>query len=417
MPRKTTTRDYLCGGCRETRSSVMLPRGWHVHGEAMYCGKCWGDRYVIRAVTFPVKGPVDGTWEELRGALRTGWQAVTRLSNWLVRDLLQHDVVRTPEAAKMPAMPSRYRYPEATAIVPELGKGSGMTLTVTQTMQAVERTYRQRRYDVVWLGQASPPSYRYPAPLRIHPQAWRCLLGEGNRPLVSVPLPGRRWLLELNGGDRHRRQRKTYDRILSGELLAGELVLYQQGAGSHHRPGLATRDGGGQRRPARLMVKIVAWLPREAARERTGVLFVTSTDAALIAALNMKGDALWQIHADHVIRWAAEHRAQLQRWSDDQKREERPLASFHSRRERAAAKYRRRIDTAAAQIAAQVVAYANRWRYAEIRWAATETRRTEHFPWSRLDAEIRYRAEAAGIDWSGIGGTTNETAETEEETR
>ena len=28
MPRKTTTRDYLCGGCRETRSSIMLPRGW-----------------------------------------------------------------------------------------------------------------------------------------------------------------------------------------------------------------------------------------------------------------------------------------------------------------------------------------------------------------------------------------------------
>jgi hypothetical protein len=72
-----------CTYCSATGTHpTRLPRGWkRSHDNQPICAKCWGERYVLRAVTIPVVGPVDGTWKELRDDLRDAWADATALSN------------------------------------------------------------------------------------------------------------------------------------------------------------------------------------------------------------------------------------------------------------------------------------------------------------------------------------------------
>jgi hypothetical protein len=65
-------------------------------------------------------------------------------------------------------------------------------------------------------------------------------------------------------------------------------------------------------------------------------------------------------NGDHLRRWGAEHRTQLQRWADDSKFEQRPVPSLAERCENAARKYRDRVDSATHEIAAQLAGYADR---------------------------------------------------------
>lgn len=71
-----------CSGCDVAAKSTgnRLPRGWHRRSEAeAYCPDCWGERYLLRAITMPVVSPVGCTWEELRADLRTMGRIQCRL--------------------------------------------------------------------------------------------------------------------------------------------------------------------------------------------------------------------------------------------------------------------------------------------------------------------------------------------------
>jgi hypothetical protein len=106
-----------CVYCTKQSDAKRLPPGWHRDpADSPVCSSCWNERYLLRAVTIPVAGPVDGTWEELRESLRTAWQAATRLSNWAIRELAKADIVRTPEMKKLPRMAAVYLYPGAREV-------------------------------------------------------------------------------------------------------------------------------------------------------------------------------------------------------------------------------------------------------------------------------------------------------------
>jgi hypothetical protein len=60
---------------------------------------------VVRAITIPVAGPVEGTWDELRSALRAAWIESTRGANWIVTELYARDTRRQPEDEKLGKMP------------------------------------------------------------------------------------------------------------------------------------------------------------------------------------------------------------------------------------------------------------------------------------------------------------------------
>jgi len=310
------------------------------------------------------------------------------MTEYYVRD------VRRNGHAKLPPQPKTYLYPEATERFQSLPPQA-----ITAIDHAIVGKYRAMRYKLIWTGEASLPTYRYPAPIAIPSRAWRAEYGKANVPLVHVTLRrgGRRWALRLRGGRNYRRQLVAFAKMVSGAAAVGELALYRLRANAaDHRSGVADRDSGGQKASYRIMCKIVAWLPREPARLAEGVLFVRTDKDALLVALNAKEEKLWVLHADQVKRWEAEHRRKSSRWSEDQKAENRP-PKFQARREAASTKHRRRIDSACHEAAAQLVNNAARRRFGVIRYNDLAHDFVGGFPWDRLRSLIREKADAKGI--------------------
>jgi hypothetical protein len=162
------------------------------------------------------------------------------------------------------------------------------------------------------------------------------------------------------------------------------------------------------------MVKMAAWLPRpEDASKRSGTLYVRTAKDHLLTAVNGKDERLWNYNGDHLRRWNAEHRRQLQRWSEDAKYENLPVPSFAARREAASAKFHRRLQSAAHEIAAQLAGYAQRRRFATVEYDDGERGFCDQFPWARLVTLIAEKLDARSI---GLVKVKNASDEGEQKT-
>src|SRR6266851_5776485 len=175
----------------------------------------------------------------------------------------------------------------------------------------------------------------------------------GRAPRHSRPIATRlHFLFRTRDGPHRSRARNPSSAggsaIADGEAIQGEMVLMESG-----------QD---------VACKLVAWFPRMAQGTRTGTLVARSESENFLIALNEKDEKLWVYNGDQLPRWAAEHRDQLQRWSEDQKAEHRPVPPFAERRGHTAAKYKQRMTSACHAIAAMLVGYADRRRFAAIRW-------------------------------------------------
>lgn len=379
-----------CSICATAREGDRLPRGWKRAGDEVYCDACWRARYVLRAITVPVAGPVDGTWAELRDTLRERWRDATVLSNWAVQALLRADAVRTPATEKLPSMPRVYLYPGAREVVPDMDPQS-----ITALLRSVERRYRADRYAVIWQRAKAPPSYRYPAPYPVHNQAWHAEAGPDNTVQVSVRLAGARRVLRLRGGARHARQLKAVRQLIDGGAVGGELALYERGTD--------------------LMCKMVMWLPREMQqRERKGVLYVrTGGDALLTYRVDQEEPRHY--HADHARRWQAEHARRLQRTSDDAKEERRHDKRHRSRsntvRRVWARKYADRMSSLTHEASAIIAGYADRRNTALVVYDDTDKSYIPAFPWHQLRERLAYKLDDVGLKLEfASGGEVGDSA-------
>lgn len=386
-----------------------LPRGWKRHCERIYCGNCWGERFVLRAVTFPVVGPVGNTWEEFRDALRECWQQSTRLVNWTMTELYKRDVRRAPGDAKMPSMPSCYLYPEAREHLPEL-----VPQTVVSILNATERKYRSQRYEIVWTGARSLANARFPQPYPVHNQSWSPKFSDDNSPLVSLRLSGGRWTLQLRGGKNYRRQLAAFRKMVSGDAVRGELALYRQRANSSdHRNGTEGRENS-NRQHYRVMAKLVAWLPKtvRAKPEKEKTLVVrTDKDCFLYAVIEGR-EKPWVLNADQVVRWQREHQRRRSRLSEDTKREKRMPKKTRERAvgsgTRRAAKYRRRIQTFAHEASAQLANFADRSGATSVKYHDSVTDYLPEFPWYEFRDKLRYKLDERNIEFEHASGSAGE---------
>jgi hypothetical protein len=219
---------FVCSICARTVTALKkkertppIPPGWKRHQDKLYCGLCWKQRYLLRAVSMPVAAPIDLSWKELRDRLKPLWQETTRACNWMVTELYARDVHRKPEDTTLRPMPKIYLYPAARLLFPALP-----SQTVSSLERAVGRKYRARRLEVIWRAGKSLPNYRYPTPLPFHNQSWNARLDDGNRPIVSVRLGDGRVELRLKGGPQFRRQLASFRQIVDGEAEPGELAIY-----------------------------------------------------------------------------------------------------------------------------------------------------------------------------------------------
>jgi hypothetical protein len=374
LEEKKKRESLKCAKCAREHQPTgkRLPRGWKHWRDDFYCGDCWGCLFVLRAISLPIAEPLDSDWKGLRTKLRLMWRQTTQASNWIMTELWARDVRRRPGDEKMPAMPATYLYPEMRVRFPDLPPQ-----TVASLEQAVTRKYRAKRYEVVWTCAASLPTYRYPVPFPVHNQSWS-ISEENERPVVTARIGDSKVRFRLHGGYRFKRQTAAVGKLISGAAIRGELALMEAG-----------KD---------IVCKMMAYLPREERTgERTGVLSVRSMPDSLLIALNSKQERLWTYNADHLVRWQREHKHTLQRLAQDQKFEQRPMPTFAQLRDTLVERQRDRMLTAVQQIAASLVAYAMRRRFATIRYDDTDHSFCEQFPWFMLRDRIATVCDEVGI--------------------
>jgi len=399
----------LCAGCQIEKDHPRLPRGWKRFGEATWCATCWHARYVVRAITIPIAGPVveggpeerQAAWATLREELRAGWRACTQVANWAVRELAKAEAPRTAAQERLGPAPRVYLYPGARAVAPELATGSVVAL-----LRAIEAKYRSRRLAAIWRCAESLPSYRYPTPMPIHVNAWKAVELSGGALGVAVRLvpgeEGRRWTLRLRGGPGFRRQMGSVRALLVGEAHPCELVLMEKvTTESAHRTGGETRGaGGGRRRNTTVMAKLVMWLPRREAQKAESVLRVRTCGDRLWAYA-VDGEEERYLHADHVRRWIAEEAHRLDRSAHDLKHEKRWPRDVREQaieaREPWMLRHHRRLDSFAHEATAMLVGYARRRVCAQIEYDDHDRGFFQSFPWHQLRERLTWKAEEYGI--------------------
>jgi hypothetical protein len=362
-----------CRNCGLSRDDLgkRLPHGWKRQSDFVYCPACWQSLYLLRAIILPVASPLDCGWQELRVMLHGMWAATTRASNWLVTELYSRDIKRGDQP-RMPPMPNVYLYPEARERFPTLPSRA-----IASLEQKVKRSYRAKRYETIWTCSASLPTYRYPSPFSIPSQGWT-IHEEDSAPVIKLRIGSQDLRLRLKSGPRYSYQMESIAQILSGEAVRSELSIYQ--------------------RANEIVCKLMAWLPRQVVGEqRSGVLTVRTASDALLVAVNARDEKIWAYNGDQLRRWQAEHRTQLQRWAEDSKAEFRPSPPFAERRSNASRKYRDRMSTACHSVAALVVNYAIRRKFAAVRYDDSYRGYCQQFPWFELKLKITQKCDAAGL--------------------
>ena len=417
MPEVISEPVLVCSGCqaehkvKKTAKGERIPQGWKRHGDSVYCRACWKKAYRLRAVAFPVAEVLGASWQDLDKALKLSWGLSTHLSNWAITELAKADVVRSPRSEKLDPMPkiNLYRLWQEHA---ERPYWQGAAQSANSILHTVEAIYRKKRYDLVWRNAISLDNFRYPRPYPVHNQAWRAAYREytgkdgsvSKVPTISVPLAGRRFTLRLAGGSRRYHQLKAFGQIVRGEAITGELAIYRMRAsGGDHRASISERpNGGGARVTYRIMVKLVAWLPRTVVQaKRQGSLEVRTASNSLWLTFNEDAQRSWTLHVDHMRRRIAAYRNQLQRLADDTKAELR-MPSWQKRqmldrinvlKER----QHHRLSTFCHTAARMLADYAARCEIAELIYFDDNRKYFKEFPWQRLRLLLEDKLDEHGI--------------------
>ena len=411
----------ICGKSRKTsrtpKNSLRLPKGWK---PGPTCAACQKERYVLRAVAFPVQECVDAPWSEFTAALRHAWNDTTSTANWIMRELYLRDVRRMPGMEKLPPMPKVYLYPEAKEVAPGLYRSC-----VAALEQQGKAKYKASRFELVWRQRVSLPTFRWPVPYGVPNQNYHICYSENSRgqPLVTANIQGRRFTLRLRGGDEFRRQLKGFSHLLANPDCRGELSLYRVPANNCNRRTVQDRrNGGGRNESWRIMCKLAGWLPRmeRSVQSERGMTISTSPDHFVVAQADHAGQP-FIINADHVRRlrsWILAHADYLQRMSEDTKYEKRnpPSQQLHMNESRSmrCVKNANRVKTAMQQIVASLIGYAVRQHVTSISYDDSDRSCMPSFPWFIFRKMLGDKCDHAGIAISDVVKTEEAEEEKEE---
>lgn len=380
------------------------PAGWTlVDSEHHWCGECWDDVYVPRAVTCGVQ---PANWDAFRAVLNPTFAAVRSIANWAYGALCNSEPPRDPTAEKMPKKPAVYLYGLAKEWCPFFGLLPASIANAV--LRQVESDYSADRYEVNWTGAKSARNYRYPAPVPIPAQSWS--LEKRDKEYVVTLL--------LAGGGRtevplfvRRHQRAILDRIIATPLLRGACKLIEHRSYADGKPNARENSNGSRFRSSiRLMISYYA--VREGARKQTEDQWSVRTCADSLLVAMHGDDEAWRLHADHARRIAVRHDKHgefLGRLSDDRKaetrkpkREAKPrLAMLSARSERD----HNRLRSACHEISSQLVNVAKRRGVAKIVYHDGDKSFCASFPWSMLKSMVDQKCQAAKIAFEHANGS------------
>jgi hypothetical protein len=158
----------------------------------------------------------------------------------------------------MPPMSRVYLYPELRRELPTLPPK-----TLASLEQSIQKKYRAARYEIIWARSMSLPTFSYPTPFTVHNQNWSVRI-ERDKSILRVRIREELRDRRLKRGPRFRRQHHAVRLIARAEAISGEAAICN--------------------RAGTLMVKLIAWLPRE---EETG-----NTNSIL------------RVHRSNILSWS-----------------------------------------------------------------------------------------------------------------
>lgn len=388
MKTKEKLKCVCCGAIGEHKAAengvLKKPRGWKQLG-GDYCPKCWKSFFVVRAVSFPVIGPLDAKQKDaFYTALRTGCRLVSRLSNFLMTEYKTRDRACVSSDGKLPKWEIPYLYKEARAFMPELE--SQAVISVDSNVKA---TYSKCRFHVT-IGKQSLPTMRDPQPYPVRSASWtaRWLTPTEKVPVLSVPVCGVRFDLRLKSGPHFRPQHHDFGELVEGRALGGQLIL--------------TLHQKTKTKNSRVMAKLVMYIRRN---EHSGIIkdktMVVRSDAKSFLIGAPGTNQIWRFNANHVIRWQAEHDWRLGRLREDCKleRRTRKIPDPGQFRERIVAKHHKRMHTFLHQASAVVIDRALRMKCSRIAIDTSEHGYIESFPWFQLRVLVAQKAAANGLEF------------------
>ena len=401
-----------CAQCSKESDATRLPSGWKRIGDSVWCSKCFRKRYVLRAITFPIVGPVcthkPGNpksepldWPGFRALLRTSWIAMTQASNLVIRTLALNDPgIADGKFLPLPKLNLyeiiKNRWPE------DLARRSVAVMTYT----ARSRYCKMRRLYLTY--QISLPTMRYPVPLPVQNHTWEVWEDPGGRLLLSFPLGPTRITARLRGGYKQRRQLVAARKIISGDAIKAELDIGRTRANrGDHRTG--------DTRGTRVMAKLMGWFPREETRGGNIAAGHTGGDAFLTLYDENKRCILrW--NQDHVRRRVVKHDDNLQRLREDLKAESRVRRNREpilARMRLISRKQNHYLHTFCHTLSKSVVELLRRRRCGTFLYVDHDQSYVRHFPWYKLAAMLEQKCEMAGIEFIASAPESKEPREVE----
>lgn len=368
-----------CGAKHDTKltktGAPRIPRQWKVIIGKTYCPKCKKAGYVLRAVTIPV---AHCDWEVIRPLLRTTWRDGVHCANWLLTEYYHQDTLADDAGKKVPPWKAPYLYPRLRVKFPLLEPS-----VLVSIINTVSAKYRASRFDL-WRGAVSLPIYR-DMPMMVSSQNWILVEEKGER-IFSVRINSERHLFRLRRDHQFRRQLRSLDSIIAGDVEAGEAALYQR------------KD---EKKKPVLMLKIAGWFER-AERQPDGCVVKARTceDGFLVA---VDGEAIWRLNADHVKSWIAGAAVRQQRLREDLKAERRfPVRmreGIVERMGKLSELRRNQLNSWMHASSLQLVNWARRRRASTLVWDDSYRSSFPSFPWFIFAAKISEKCALAGIEF------------------
>lgn len=338
------------------------------------------------------------------------------MANWALDRLIENDVRRDPDAEKMPAMPKVYLYGLAKDDYPRWGTlPAAASLAV---LRRVEQDWRSDRYQVLWTSERARRVYQYAQPFSTGDFKINTVTHENEQRIaVQAKIGPSRQTLILSREKGFRRQRQALQNVIHGPLgkdACTELTLYRRKANTgDHRESASGED---QTR-WRIFAKICVLVPRSKRKMASGTLIVKTHKDSLIEALDTKGERIWWYHGDHARQIVSKHEAhlsRLQRLADDRKHEKRKPKrrgeGFREMLRSVSRKDTRRIQQIADEVAASVVAFAFRRKYAEIEYDDSERSFAHNFRWHMLREKIKSKSRMSGLEFIERSGDETDAA-------
>jgi hypothetical protein len=116
--------EIACRCCSLKRESPIaksgkprIPRGWKEIGSALYCQKCKGQKFAIRAVSIPIAAC---DWNVVMPILKSAWKDCVSFANWFSTQLYMSDSLSV-RSDKLPSWKAPYLYNEARKRFPGIG--------------------------------------------------------------------------------------------------------------------------------------------------------------------------------------------------------------------------------------------------------------------------------------------------------